>query len=245
MTALRARWSRSFNLAAAAFVPCIALLRRPRGRAGRLPMTARLGREINILGYDRIWEGGQNAPFRLDNLTAIKKAGFAHVRINFFGFKFMGRGNVLDEIVLRRLDAVIEEILARKLVPIVDEHDTHLCQRDVSKCGEKLRAFWRQIAERYAGRYPGLVFEVLNEPGGEMRPPAGIRSSTNVSASSAAPTPNGRSSPPFSTWTRSLSTSWFCRRRTSISSSRFIITRRYGSPIRARRGLRRFRGSGP
>ena len=168
MIALRARWSRSFNLAAAAFV-FASLFSDAHGAGQAVPRdAAKLGRGINILGYDGIWEGGQNAPFRLDNLTAIRKAGFSHVRINFFGFKFMDRGNVLDEVVLRRLDAVIEEILARKLVPILDEHDTHVCQRDVSECGEKLRAFWRQIAERYAGRYPGLVFEVLNEPGGQM-----------------------------------------------------------------------------
>lgn len=127
-----------------------------------------LGRGINILGYDGIWEGGRNAPFRLDNLTTIRKAGFSHVRINFFGFKFMGEGNLLDETVLRRLDAVIEEVLARKLIPVLDEHDTELCQRDVSECAGKLKAFWTQIAERYAGKYPRLVFEVLNEPGGQM-----------------------------------------------------------------------------
>ncbi|MCK1410688.1 cellulase family glycosylhydrolase [Bradyrhizobium sp. 76] len=168
MTAMRARWPRSFNLAAAAFF-LASLFSHVHGAAQTAARDMpKLGRGINILGYDGIWEGGQNAPFRLDNLIAIKKAGFAHARINFFGFKFMGPGNVLDEIVLRRLDAVIEEILARKLVPIVDEHDTHLCQRDVSECAEKLKAFWRQIAERYAGKYPALVFEVLNEPGGEM-----------------------------------------------------------------------------
>ena len=130
--------------------------------------TGELGRGINILGYDGIWEGGRNAPFRLDNLTAIRRAGFSHVRINFFGFKFMNPENVLDDIVLRRLDTVIEEVLARNLIPILDEHDTHVCQRDVSGCAEKLKAFWTQIAGRYAGKYPKLVFEILNEPGGQM-----------------------------------------------------------------------------
>ncbi|MDA9529722.1 glycoside hydrolase family 5 protein [Bradyrhizobium sp. CCBAU 25338] len=140
------------------------------GAAGQGPAPAlpKLKRGINILGYDGIWEGGRNAPFRLDNLTAIRKAGFSHVRINFFGFKFMGPGNLLDEAVLRRLDAVIEEVLARNLIPVLDEHDTELCQRDVSECAGKLKAFWAQIAERYAGKYPRLVFEVLNEPGGQM-----------------------------------------------------------------------------
>lgn len=168
MTAIRARWPRISSLAATTFFVAALLCHAcgvGQAAAGDMP---RLGRGINILGYDGIWEGGENAPFRLDNLTTIKKAGFSHVRINFFGFKFMGPGNVLDEIVLRRLDAVIDEVLARGLIPVVDEHDTHLCQRDVSVCGDKLRAFWRQIAERYAGKYPALVFEVLNEPGGQM-----------------------------------------------------------------------------
>lgn len=135
---------------------------------GTAPAPVALGRGINILGYDGIWEGGRNAPFRLDNLTAIRKAGFSHVRINFFGFKFMGEGNLLDETVLRRLDFVIEEVLARNLIPVLDEHDTELCQRDVAECAGRLKAFWTQIAERYAGKYPRLVFEVLNEPGGQM-----------------------------------------------------------------------------
>ncbi|MBR0906139.1 glycoside hydrolase family 5 protein [Bradyrhizobium liaoningense] len=171
MTAIRVPWSRGVRLVAAAFV--LASLSAAHGAEQAAARNVpKLGRGINILGYDGIWEGGRNAPFRLDNLAAIKKAGFAHVRINFFGFKFMGPENVLDEMVLRRLDAVIEEVLARGLIPIVDEHDTHICQRDVSECAPKLRAFWRQIAERYAGKYPELVFEILNEPGGQMTSPS-------------------------------------------------------------------------
>ncbi|MGY4290386.1 endoglucanase [Bradyrhizobium sp. LM2.7] len=167
MTATRARWPISFGLAVALFVVTLFAQSYAAGQGPALG-PEKLGRGINILGYDGVWEGGRNAPFRLDNLTAIREAGFSHVRINFFGFKFMGSENVLDEIVLRRLDAVIEEVLARNLTPILDEHDTHICQRDVSGCAEKLKAFWRQIAERYAGRYPALAFEVLNEPGGQM-----------------------------------------------------------------------------
>ncbi|MBH5385759.1 glycoside hydrolase family 5 protein [Bradyrhizobium diversitatis] len=167
MKAICARWRLAFGLALAIAVLAIGSRADAAGQ-GTAPSPSKLGRGINILGYDGIWEGGRNAPFRLDNLTAIRRAGFSHVRINFFGFKFMGPGNLLDETVLRRLDAVIEEVLARKLIPILDEHDTHVCQRDVSECTGKLKAFWTQIAARYAGKYPKLVFEVLNEPGGQM-----------------------------------------------------------------------------
>ncbi|PIT03517.1 cellulase [Bradyrhizobium nitroreducens] len=167
MKAICARWSVSLGFALA--IAALAICSRA-GAAGQGTARApgELGRGINILGYDGIWEGGRNAPFRLDNLTAIRNAGFSHVRINFFGFKFMGPGDRLDEAVLKRLDVVIEEVLARNLIPVLDEHDTDTCQRDVAGCAEKLKAFWTQIAGRYAGRYPTLVFEVLNEPGGQM-----------------------------------------------------------------------------
>lgn len=167
MNAICARWPVAFGLALALSVLAVCSRAEAAGRV-HAPAPSKLGRGINILGYDGIWEGGRNAPFRLDNLTAIKRAGFSHVRINFFGFKFMNPENVLDDVVLRRLDAVIEKVLARNLTPILDEHDTHVCQRDVSDCAEKLKAFWRQIAARYAGKYPRLVFEILNEPGGQM-----------------------------------------------------------------------------
>jgi endoglucanase len=168
MIAKLARWPKAFRLpllafALAAWIP---------GAHGSEQIGSRdvpkLGRGINILGYDGIWEGAENAPFRLENLTAIQRAGFSHVRINFFGFKHMDSDNILDEAVLKRLDAVIEEVLARKLIPILDEHDTDFCQRYISRCGDKLRSFWKQIASRYAGKYPELVFEILNEPGGHM-----------------------------------------------------------------------------
>ncbi|MGH6678998.1 MAG: glycoside hydrolase family 5 protein [Bradyrhizobium sp.] len=130
--------------------------------------VARLGRGINILGYDGIWQGATNAPFRPENLIAIRNAGFSHVRINFFGFKDMDSENRLDPAVLGRLDMVIEEVLASRLIPVLDEHDSDFCQRYVAKCAAKLKSFWRQIASRYAGKYPSLVFEILNEPGGQM-----------------------------------------------------------------------------
>ncbi|WP_204307889.1 hypothetical protein, partial [Klebsiella pneumoniae] len=44
-------------------------------------VAAKLGRGVNILGYDGLWEGGVNAPFRMQHLRLIRQAGFRHVRI--------------------------------------------------------------------------------------------------------------------------------------------------------------------
>ncbi|WP_194459206.1 glycoside hydrolase family 5 protein [Bradyrhizobium sp. CCBAU 53421] len=168
MTAFRCLPRTTLSALLAAVLAAVLISSARAAGQGASPDLAALGRGINILGYDGIWEGYRNAPFRPENLTAIRKAGFSHVRINFFGFRHMDSGNILDEAVLRRLDAVIEQALASRLIPILDEHDTDLCQRDVPECTAKLKAFWRQIASRYAGRYPALVFDILNEPGGNM-----------------------------------------------------------------------------
>jgi len=130
--------------------------------------AAKLGRGINILGYDGLWEGGVDAPFRMQNLRQIRQAGFQHVRINFFAFKHMNAENKIDPAVLVRLDDVIWETIDAGLIPVLDEHDYGECQMRISACETKLVAFWEQIAARYAGKHPSLIFELLNEPGGNM-----------------------------------------------------------------------------
>ncbi len=168
MTTARFHWPRGFKLALLAWLVTAFVVQAHGAEPSAAHDVTGLGRGINILGYDGIWEGGRNAPFRLDNLIAIRNAGFSHVRLNFFGFKHMDSEDILDEAVLKRLDAVIEDVLARKLIPILDEHDNGFCQQHVPECADKLKSFWRQIATRYAGKYPALVFEILNEPGGDM-----------------------------------------------------------------------------
>ena len=121
----------------------------------------RMGRGVNILGYDGVWEGGVNAPFRAQDFALIRKAGFTHVRINFFGFRYMSVENRIDPTVLVRLDRIIEQSIRDGLTPVLDQHDNQLCQSTPEKCGPKLVAFWDQIAAHYAGAHPQLIFEIL------------------------------------------------------------------------------------
>jgi endoglucanase len=127
-----------------------------------------MGRGVNILGYDGVWDGAENAPFRIRDFALIRKAGFDHVRINFFGFRFMDADDRLDPAVLARLDMVVELAARNGLIPILDQHDNQLCQEKPDRCQARLVAFWRQIAARYAGKQPRMIYEILNEPGGEM-----------------------------------------------------------------------------
>jgi endoglucanase len=128
----------------------------------------RMAEGVNILGYDGIWDGGVDAPFKQRYFKMIRDAGFHHVRINLSAFKYMDSRNDLDLRILARLDWVLEQAVANDLIPVIDEHDHDQCQRNPDDCGVKLRAFWKQLADHYAGRFPTAVFEILNEPGGKM-----------------------------------------------------------------------------
>lgn len=130
----------------------------------------RMGRGVNVLGYDGIWDGGTDAPFRFSQFQMLHDAGFGHVRINLFGFKYMGADNAISPDVLADLDRVLDAAVAAGLVPVIDEHDNEICQNAQPDCTPKLLAFWKQVSERYAGRYPEAMFEILNEPGWRMTP---------------------------------------------------------------------------
>lgn len=156
-------------LAAIVMIGGICLITTPSEAKDRASdVVQRMGRGINILGYDGIWDGGTDAPFKMRNFRMIREAGFRHVRINLFAFKYMDSELVVDPLVLKALDRVIEQSIRNNLIPIIDEHDVDECQRGIENCRPRLLAFWRQIASRYAKKYPEAVFEILNEPGGNL-----------------------------------------------------------------------------
>ena len=128
----------------------------------------KMGSGVNILGYDGIWDGHNDSPFKLSNLARIREAGFRHVRINFFAFSRMNSEHRLTPTTLQALDQVVEQAILNGLIPVIDEHDVDECQETPKSCAEKLHEFWSQISSRYAHRYPTAVYEILNEPGGNM-----------------------------------------------------------------------------
>jgi len=129
-----------------------------------------LGRGLNILGYDGLWNGETDAPFRMSDFALIRRAGFQHVRINFFGLRYLDAQGRLNPAVLARLDSVIDAATRAGLTAVLDEHDNRLCQETPRDCVAPVETFWRRIAAHYAGTRPELVYEILNEPGGEMSP---------------------------------------------------------------------------
>src|SRR6187402_1302271 len=71
----------------------------------------RLGRGVNILGYDPIWRSRDRARFKAEYFQKLKVAGFNSVRINLHAFRHMEATNgwTLKSSWLEVLDWAVKE----------------------------------------------------------------------------------------------------------------------------------------
>jgi endoglucanase len=129
-----------------------------------------MGRGVNIIGYDPIWEDFAKARFKERHFARIHEGGFQTVRVNLQAFEHMDADNKLDPAWLTTLDWVVKNALANHLIVILDEHDFVPCAKDAESCRTRVLAFWRQIAPRYQDAPPSVLFEILNEPNGKVTP---------------------------------------------------------------------------
>lgn len=133
--------------------------------------VAEMGRGLNVLSEDPGWTNPANARFQLQHFKKIHDAGFSTVRIVLNSFARMDQYYGLEAGWLQRLDLVVDAALDAGLTVVLDEHDNwEPCGKDAVVCGQKLNAFWAQIAWRYKDRSNRLVFELLNEPNSVMTP---------------------------------------------------------------------------
>ncbi len=133
---------------------------------------AKMGRGVNILGYDPIWTDFRKARFRQRHFRAIHDGGFQSVRINLHAFQHMDGADRLSATWFRTLDWAVKNALANHLQVILDEHDFRACGADPDGCRRKLLAFWQQVAEHYKDAPNSVVFELLNEPNSQITPEA-------------------------------------------------------------------------
>jgi len=135
---------------------------------GAFDQIKRMGRGVNIIGYDPIWKDFKKARFQERHFRRIKEGGFATVRLNLQAFSHMDAENRLSAKWFQTLDWAVKNSLANNLMVILDEHDFTVCARDAAACKPKLLAFWRQVAPRFKDAPDGVVFEILNEPNGQV-----------------------------------------------------------------------------
>jgi len=132
----------------------------------------KMGRGVNILGYDPIWNDFRQARLRARHFRLIREGGFQTVRINLQAFQHMNSANRLSAAWFRTLDWAVGNALANDLQVILDEHDFETCGADPDACRCKLLAFWDQVAEHYKKAPSSVIFELLNEPNAKLTPEA-------------------------------------------------------------------------
>jgi endoglucanase len=153
-----------------------AILLAPSSAAAASPDAAsqvkRLGRGVNILGYDPIWDNFKDARFKEKHFKLIRDAGFQSVRINLHALQRMdpAAGFKLGEPWLRTLDWAVRNALANGLMVVLDLHNYDDVAEDPAAFKPRLLAFWEQLGERYKDAPDAVVFEVLNEPNGKLTP---------------------------------------------------------------------------
>jgi endoglucanase len=131
----------------------------------------RLGRGVNILGYDPIWKDRQKGRFQERYFRLIKEAGFSNVRIVLHPLRdgAVGADHKISAAWLETLDWAIRHTLSNGLMAIVDFHDYTVVNDPVSNKALYL-ALWRQLADRYKNEPNEVLFELLNEPNGKLTP---------------------------------------------------------------------------
>jgi len=141
-------------------------------RVDPFAQVKRMGRGVNIIGYDPIWKSFEKARFKERHFKLIKEAGFQTVRINLHAFSHMdpAQDDRLPAAWLDTLDWAVKNALANDLMVILDLHNFTDFAKDPVGLKPRFLAFWKQIAPRYKDAPSGVVFEILNEPNGKLTP---------------------------------------------------------------------------
>ena len=126
----------------------------------------KLGRGVNILGYDPLWKDPSKARMNEKHFKLIKEAGFNNVRIVLSPFRFsMNDTNfTINPFFFTTLDWAIKESLKNKLMVIVDFHEHNAMQKDPLGTKPMFLAMWKQIAAHCKDYPNSVIFEIANEP---------------------------------------------------------------------------------
>lgn len=132
----------------------------------------RLGRGVNVLGYDPIWRSVDRARFKQEHFKIIRQGGFNSVRVNLHAFRHMGPApdHALSDAWLKTLDWVVTHALANDLMIILDLHEFNAMGDNPEGNKGKFLAFWKQVAPRFKDAPDRVLFEILNEPANRLTP---------------------------------------------------------------------------
>ena len=142
------------------------------GAGSAAELNSRLGRGVNILGFDPIWTSPPNTRMQDHHYRLIKEAGFDSVRINLYPFRdaHVGPDDRMSEAWFQTLDWAVGQALANRLLVVLDLHEYEAMGRDPAGNRQRFLSAWRQISERYRSSPVEVLFELLNEPNRKLTP---------------------------------------------------------------------------
>ena len=129
--------------------------------------TSELRRGMNFGdAMDAPNEGDWGFVLSASDFRAVREAGFDHVRVpmRFSAHVEPSRPYPIQGRFLRRVDWVIDQALSNDLGVIVDLHHFQEMMLAPRAYADRLVSMWRQIATRYRGLPPAVVYDILNEP---------------------------------------------------------------------------------
>lgn len=128
--------------------------------------NARLGRGVNILGWDALWRDRARGQFQDAHFKLIREAGFQHVRINLHPLRDGqpdANGKLRAEF-FKIMDWAVDQALTNQLRVILDFHDDLAISPDPAGKRKAFLDAWTAIAEHCQARPSTVLFEILNEP---------------------------------------------------------------------------------
>lgn len=132
----------------------------------------RLGRGVNIIGYDPIWRARDQARFQEKHFRLLKEAGFQSVRINLHPFHHMNQTNgwALPPAWWQTLDWAVTNATAQGLQAILDFHEFNRMGENPEVLKPQFLAFWKQLSAHCQAAPNSVLFEILNEPNKKLTP---------------------------------------------------------------------------
>jgi endoglucanase len=134
--------------------------------------SRKLGRGVNIIGYDPIWRAPDQGRFKAKHFKLLKQAGFDSVRINLFPYRCMNPSGEwgISNSWFQVMDWAVAQAQKQGLMVILDLHEFEAMGQNPEAGKEKFLSAWRQISAHCRKAPASVLFEVLNEPSGKLTP---------------------------------------------------------------------------
>jgi endoglucanase len=132
-----------------------------------------LGRGVNLgNALEAPREGEWGVTLKAEYFRLIRDAGFDAVRIPIRWSAHAGEAApyTIAPAFLERVDWAIDQALSQGLQVIINVHHYEELVADPRGHSARFLGLWSQIAAHYKDYPDDLVFELLNEPNGELRP---------------------------------------------------------------------------